>query len=131
MEATKSIRSDGNCLSGPDTHPPPPASPFDRRTVSARRIPDVKKKEGPLFLPANKRGTRNNERETSGGIDKLVEINGINSRGGGLCFFLAKKKKGKGASGSDEECTLARRDRSVTIKIRGSWLVLSFLARKV
>lgn len=130
MEATKSIRSDGNCLSGPDTHPPPPASPFDRRTVSARRIPDVKKKEGPLFLPANKRGTRNNERETSGGIDKLVEINGINSRGGGLCFFLAKKK-GKGASGSDEECTLARRDRSVTIKIRGSWLVLSFLARKV
>lgn len=130
MEATKSIRSDGNCLSGPDTHPPPPASPFDRRTVSARRIPDVKKKEGPLFLPANKRGTRNNERETSGGIDKLVEINGINSRGEGLCFFLAKKK-GKGASGSDEECTLARRDRFVTIKIRGSWLVLSFLARKV
>lgn len=130
MEATKSIRSDGNCLSGPDTHPPPPASPFDRRTVSARRIPDVKKKEGPLFLPANKRGTRNNERETSGGIDKLVEINGINSRGEAFVSF-SRKKKGKGASGSDEECTLARRDRSVTIKIRGSWLVLSFLARKV
>lgn len=93
MEATKSIRSDGNCLSGPDTHPPPPASPFDRRTVSARRIPDVKKKEGPLFLPANKRGTRNNERETSGGIDKLVEINGINSRGEAFVSFSRKKKE--------------------------------------
>lgn len=76
MEATKSIRSDGNCLSGPDTRPSPSPSPLLPRAaaasiVSARRIPDVKKKEGPLFLPANKRGTRNNERETSGGIDKL------------------------------------------------------------
>lgn len=93
MEATKSIRSDGNCLSGPDTHPPLPASLFDRRTVSARRIPDVKKKKGPLFLPANKRGTRNNERETSGGIDKLVEINGINSRGEAFVSFSRKKKE--------------------------------------